>query len=113
VILLSALIVLLFGYNLLSRRLEKTVVTGPMLFTTAGIAMALAAPAELAAPIDASLLLHLATDAAGTDLPLLWDIRALPLRLLGTSSMRSDCGVKRPFGRQPSPPSCSAYSPMA
>ena len=37
-VLLTAFVVLVFVYSLLSRRLERTVVTAPMLFTAAGAA---------------------------------------------------------------------------
>jgi sodium/hydrogen antiporter len=84
--------VLVLAYSLISRRLETTVLTGPLVFTAAGIALAIASPADLAAWIDAHLFLHLAevglvlllfSDAAHTDLSDLWHIRTLPARLLG------------------------------
>lgn len=83
---------LLFGYSLLSRRLDETVLTGPMLFTAAGAGVAVLAPAEVMAGLNSHLFLHLAetglvlllfTEAARTDLSQLWGIRALPTRLLG------------------------------
>lgn len=90
--LLAILAALVFGYSLLSRRLDETVVTGPMLFTVAGAAVAIQAPAEVTAGLNSRIFLHLAetglvlllfTEAARTDLSQLWNFRALPARLLG------------------------------
>ena len=90
--LLAILVGLLFGYSLVSRRLEGTILTGPMLFTAAGVAMALAVPGELAIAIHSQILLYLAeiglvlllfTAAGSIDLSMLWNTRALPARLLG------------------------------
>ena len=36
---LSIFLLLIFFYSLVARRLEKTVLTGPIIFTTAGILM--------------------------------------------------------------------------
>ena len=44
--LLAIFAALLFVYSLLSRRLDETVLTGPMLFTVAGAAVAVQVPAE-------------------------------------------------------------------
>jgi len=91
-ILLATLAVLVFAYSLIGRRLDETVVTGPMLFTLSGIVAASVAPAEVAVGVNSKLVLHLAetglvlllfTDAARTDLSSLWSIRGLPARLLG------------------------------
>ena len=90
--LLAILVGLLFGYSLVSRRLEGTILTGPMLFTAAGVAMALAVPGELAIAIHSQILLYpaeiglvllLFTAAGSIDLSMLWNTRALPARLLG------------------------------
>lgn len=90
--LLVVFIVLVFAYGLVSRRLDRTVVTGPIVFTAAGILGGLVAPGQLTAEIDSHLFLTLAevglvlllfTDAGRTDLSLLWNIRDLPARLLG------------------------------
>jgi NhaP-type Na+/H+ or K+/H+ antiporter len=43
-LLIGIFIVLLFAYGLVSRRLERTVITGPMVFTTAGILVASSLP---------------------------------------------------------------------
>ena len=44
-VLIAAFVALVFVYSLLSRRLERTVVTAPILFTVGGMLMALV-PAE-------------------------------------------------------------------
>lgn len=89
--LLAVFIVLVFAYGLVSRRLEGTVVTGPIVFTVAGIVVGIMAPGALAAAVSSNFFLHLAevglvlllfTDAGRTDLSLLWNIRDLPARLL-------------------------------
>ncbi|MDP2372931.1 cation:proton antiporter [Reyranella sp.] len=89
--LLAVFIVLVFAYGLVSRRLEGTVVTGPIVFTVAGIVAGTVAPGALAATVSSHFFLHLAeiglvlllfTDAGRTDLSLLWNIRDLPARLL-------------------------------
>jgi NhaP-type Na+/H+ or K+/H+ antiporter len=65
---------------------------GPISFTVAGVGVAIAAPADLAAAVNSKGLFHLAeiglvlllfTDAGHTDLALLWSGRAWPARLLG------------------------------
>jgi NhaP-type Na+/H+ or K+/H+ antiporter len=43
-LLIGIFIVMLFAYGLVSRRLERTVITGPMVFTTAGILVASSLP---------------------------------------------------------------------
>jgi sodium/hydrogen antiporter len=91
-ILLAVFIGLVFAYGLVSRRLERTILTGPMAFTVAGICAEILAPGALAASMNPHFLLYLAevglvlllfTDAARTNLSLLWNIRELPARLLG------------------------------
>ena len=89
--LIAILIALFFGYSLVSARLEKSVVTAPILFTTAGILIyavgtefhltedgigALLRVAEL------GLVLLLFTDASRTDIGILRHARARPTRLL-------------------------------
>ncbi|MGE3703556.1 MAG: cation:proton antiporter [Hyphomicrobiaceae bacterium] len=90
--LLEVFLTFLLGYSLLSKKLEGTVLTGPMLFTVAGFLTELVAPAEFFVSVKPALLLHLAEialvlllfcDAARTDLSMLWTIRTLPARLLG------------------------------
>lgn len=46
---LAFLAALIFVYSLLSHRLERTIITGPMIFTTAGIALYFAMPGQIAA----------------------------------------------------------------
>lgn len=90
-ILLVTFVVLVFAYGLVSRRLEATVVTGPIAFTAAGVVLAIAVPYEPAASSNAKIFLQLAevglvlllfSDAAHTDLSVLWKARSLPARLL-------------------------------
>jgi NhaP-type Na+/H+ or K+/H+ antiporter len=88
---LAIFVVLLFLYSLASRRLEATVLTAPILFTTAGLAAWFLVPDPSGAQRDSSVFLHLAeiglvlllfSDAAKTDLEVLRSIRNLPARLL-------------------------------
>jgi sodium/hydrogen antiporter len=93
VTLLAVFVALIFLYGLFSARLERTVLTAPILFTTAGMVVFLVFPAlpkrgtgievflRLA---EAGLVLLLFTDASRTDLKVLRSIRALPVRLLST-----------------------------
>jgi NhaP-type Na+/H+ or K+/H+ antiporter len=82
-------ICLLFAYSLVSARLEKTVLTAPILFTVAGM-MSFPLVEAGARPdthhfltlAEIGLVLLLFTDASRTDLKILRDIRALPARLL-------------------------------
>lgn len=89
--LLAVFVALIFSYGLFSARLERTVLTAPILFTTAGILVFLVFPAlpERGKGIEvflrlaeAGLVLLLFTDASRTDLKVLRSIRALPVRLL-------------------------------
>jgi NhaP-type Na+/H+ or K+/H+ antiporter len=84
-------LLLLFGYSLISRRLEQSVVTAPMLFTVAGMLMYPVMPLIRSAGVNASVVLRVAeiglvlllfTDASRTDLGVLRNIRNLPARLL-------------------------------
>ena len=84
-------LLLLLGFALASRRLARTVVTAPMLFTVAGIVMVPALETMLRAGMDAHAFLTIAeaglvfllfTDASRTELAVLRDVRALPARLL-------------------------------
>lgn len=88
--LLAVFIGLLFAYSLVSARLEKTVVTAPIVFTLAGIGVFfIMQPAggrfHLGAFLtlaEIGLVLLLFTDASRTDLRILRNIRELPARLL-------------------------------
>jgi NhaP-type Na+/H+ or K+/H+ antiporter len=90
---LAIFVVLLFGYALVSRRLEQTVLTAPIVFTIAGMLMYPVLPKLLEAGFNANVFLRLAeiglvlllfTDASRTDFKLLRSIGNLPIRLLST-----------------------------
>jgi len=89
---IAILILLVFLFTLVSKRIEKTILTAPMIFTLAGIGVYLALPnlAEreihdenilLIAELTLALLLF--TDATHIDLRKLLKETTLPLRLLG------------------------------
>jgi NhaP-type Na+/H+ or K+/H+ antiporter len=88
-------ICLLFTYSLVSARLEKTVVTAPILFTLAGMlvfpamgqATARIHTADFLTLAEIGLVLLLFTDASRTDLKVLGNIRALPARLLSVGML--------------------------
>jgi NhaP-type Na+/H+ or K+/H+ antiporter len=93
---LSVFVSLLFLYSLLSRRLEQTILTAPIVFTVAGMLMFPALQGILRAGFTANAALHLAkvglvmllfTDASRTDLNVLRSIRNLPARLLSTGML--------------------------
>ncbi len=90
---LATFVLLLFLYSLVSRRLEQTVVTAPIVFTVAGMLMFPDLQGILRAGIDSKIFLGLAevglvmllfTDASRTDLKVLQSIENLPARLLST-----------------------------
>jgi len=87
---------LVFCYGLVSRCLERGVVTAPIVFTTAGMLTLLPLPwlsnwrGNLAVflPIaELGLVLLLFADASRTDLQVLKSIRNLPVRLLSTGML--------------------------
>jgi len=87
---------LLFVYSLVSRKLESTVLTAPILFTAAGMAMVgLEVKLGLSEGhlswfltlAEVGLVLLLFTDASRTDLQLLQSIRSLPTRLLSVGML--------------------------
>lgn len=86
---------LLFAYSLVSRRLEGSILTGPMLFAGAGFLFTESIPAlhgERALPVflqvaEIGLVLLLFADASRVDRALLRGIRALPVRLLSTGML--------------------------
>lgn len=88
--LLATFITILFAVSLISARLEKSIVTAPMLLTLAGIAVFPFVPAAdtrfdihiFLTLAEIGLVLLLFTDASRTDLKLLRNIRELPARLL-------------------------------
>jgi len=86
----------LFFYSLASCRLERTVVTAPIVFTVAGMLMVPSLAEILSAGGTPNILLHVAeiglvlllfTDASRTDLKVLHGIRNLPARLLSTGML--------------------------
>ncbi len=84
-------VVLILFYSLISGKLERSVVTAPIVFTTAGLLVYLFLP-ELQTKengmevfltlAEVGLVLLLFTDASRTDLKILKNIRNLPVRLL-------------------------------
>jgi len=91
-ILIATFVALVFVYSLLSRRLERTVVTAPIVFTSAGLLMALAPEATTALALDRAgfllvaelgLVMTLFTDASRIAPRMLAGRRNLPVRLLG------------------------------
>ncbi len=87
---------LLFGYALVARRLETTVITPPMVFTIAGMLMFPKLPVILEMGFNANIFLRVAeiglvlllfTDASRTDFKLLRKIGNLPIRLLSTGML--------------------------
>jgi NhaP-type Na+/H+ or K+/H+ antiporter len=93
---LAIFILLLFGYALISHRLERTILTAPIVFTIAGMLMYPVLPKLLEAGFNANVFLRLAeiglvlllfTDASRTDFKLLRTIGNLPIRLLSTGML--------------------------
>ncbi len=91
-------IILVFFYGLFSERIERTVITAPIFFTTAGMLMLLFLPEMRANPdkieiflllAEIGLVLLLFTDASRTDLKVLMNIRSLPRRLLSLGLLLS------------------------
>ena len=94
--LLAIFIGLVFLYSLVSARLEKTILTAPILFTAAGMLVLLLLPElrerkgnlEVFLRVaEVGLVLLLFTDASRTDLQVLKRIRNLPVRLLSTGML--------------------------
>src|SRR5512137_973059 len=84
-------ILLVFLYSLVSRRLEQTVITAPIVFTAAGILLVLAMPGLRETNLERESFLTLAeiglvmllfTDATHVNLKTLKSKERLPLRLL-------------------------------
>jgi NhaP-type Na+/H+ or K+/H+ antiporter len=95
-ILVAVFTTLIFVYSLASARLERTVVTAPMLFTAAGMGVFLVLSEVPAWQGDRAFFLHVAeaglvlllfTDASRTDLKVLNDIRTLSARLLSAGML--------------------------
>jgi len=94
----AAFIVLVFGYSLVSRRLESTPLTAPLLFTAAGVLMLLFPAASRELFLDRKALLLIAevglvmtlfTDASHISRRALQDNRRLPVRLLSVGMLLS------------------------
>jgi NhaP-type Na+/H+ or K+/H+ antiporter len=94
--LLAIFITLIFFFSLVSARLERTVLTAPMVFTAAGMVVFQFLPAlpsrEAGMEIfmrlaEAGLVLLLFTDASRTELAVLKSIRNLPVRLLSAGML--------------------------
>ena len=93
---LAVFVLLLFLFSLLSRRLEETIVTAPIVFTVGGMLMFPALQGILSAGFTANVALRVAevglvmllfTDASRTDLNVLRSIRNLPARLLSAGML--------------------------
>src|SRR5262245_21199024 len=89
-VILTAFVVLVFLYSLVSRRLEHTVITAPIVFTAACMLLVLAIP-ELRVPMQRETFLEVAeiglvmllfADAAHIDLHTVQSRERLSLRLL-------------------------------
>jgi len=96
--LIAVFVVFIFLYGLVSGRLERTVVTAPIVFTLAGVGTFLLLPQLRDHPISLEAFLQLAeiglvlllfTDASRTKLQVLKNIRSLPTRLLSTGMVLS------------------------
>ncbi len=95
-ILMAAFVLIVFLYSLVSRRLERTLVTAPMLFTAAGAAAMLLPALALELALDRKALLLIAelglvmtlfTDASRINLSYLRASRSLPIRLVSTGML--------------------------
>jgi len=87
---------ILFLYSLLSQRLERTVLTAPILFTGAGMLMFRLHPEVMRAGVNSQVFLRLAevglvlllfTDARRIELKVLRNLGSLPGRLLSTGML--------------------------
>ena len=95
-VLLAAFVLLVFLYSLVSQRLERTVITAPMLFTAVGAVAVLLPAAATELVLDRKVLLLVAelglvmtlfTDASRIHPSLLKGNRSLPVRLLSTGML--------------------------
>lgn len=95
-VLIATFLTVVFVYSLISRRLERTVLTAPILFTAAGALTALLPVAALQLELDRKALLLIAelglvmtlfTDASRVSLRMLGGDRNLPVRLLSTGML--------------------------
>jgi NhaP-type Na+/H+ or K+/H+ antiporter len=88
---LALFVLLVFVFSLVSKRLEGTIVTAPIVFTVAGMLMFFLLPWIQRAGFNATVFLRLAefslvlllfTDASRTELNILRGLGSLPARLL-------------------------------
>jgi sodium/hydrogen antiporter len=95
-ILLAIFVSLFFFFSLVSGRLERTILTAPIVFTVAGMLMFSALPSIQKAGFNARVFLALAevglvlllfTDASQTKLAILRSVGSLPVRLLSTGML--------------------------
>jgi NhaP-type Na+/H+ or K+/H+ antiporter len=95
-VLTAVFLALVFSYSLVSRWLERTVITAPIVFTAAGLLISLAPPWASGLELDRKALLLIAeiglvmtlfTDAAHIDRSVLKGSRNLPIRLLSTGML--------------------------
>ncbi len=93
---LDIFVLLLFLYSLASRRLERTIVTAPIVFTLGGMLTFPGLQGILRAGFTGNIALRVAevglvmllfTDASRTDLNVLRNIRNLPVRLLSAGML--------------------------
>ena len=94
--LITVFVTLLFLYSLVSRRLERTILTAPIIFTGAGMLIIIVFPElrEMQGKrgiflllAEVGLVMTLFTDAAYVDLRVLKGNRNLPVRLLSTGML--------------------------
>jgi NhaP-type Na+/H+ or K+/H+ antiporter len=94
--LIALFVTLVFAHSLVSARLERSLLTAPMLFAATGMLAGLLLPEAVRQPFGRGLFLQVAelglvlllfTDAARTDLGLLRHIRRLPVRLLSVGML--------------------------
>jgi NhaP-type Na+/H+ or K+/H+ antiporter len=95
-IVLAIFVSLFFLFSLVSGRLERTILTAPIVFTVAGMLMFSALPSILKAGFNTKIFLSLAevglvlllfTDASQTKLVILRSVGSLPVRLLSAGML--------------------------
>jgi NhaP-type Na+/H+ or K+/H+ antiporter len=95
-ILIAVFVILVFLYTLVSRRLDRTVITAPILFTSAGILLVLAFPGLKETSVEREVFLKLAelglimllfTDATHVNFAILKRSENLPVRLLSVGML--------------------------
>ena len=95
-VIIAAFVLIVFLYSLVSRRLERTIVTAPLLFTAAGVLIAASPEAlsELALDrkglllfAEIGLVMTLFTDASRVRARMLKGNANLPVRLLSTGML--------------------------